>query len=61
MSQQKMMKQRHDMDAACNFSEKKGMRKEMREQGLSKMSNYLFMKQEMARIDKERQLDQETS
>jgi hypothetical protein len=41
------------------WSDRKQQRKQEREYGLQKMNEYLFLKNEQARLDKERQLEQE--
>lgn len=39
------------------WSERKQQRKQEREYGLQKMNEFLFLKNEQARLDKERQLE----
>jgi len=53
------MKARFDHESSLQWSEHKQKLKEDRLNGLSQMNHCLFMKQEMARLDKERQLNDE--
>jgi hypothetical protein len=59
MSEQKQMKARFDHEGSLQWSEHKQKLKEDRINGLSQMNHFLFMKQEMARLDKEKQLNDE--
>jgi hypothetical protein len=59
MSEQRQMKARFDHDSSLQWSEHKQKLREDRANGLSQMNHFLFMKQEMARLDKLRQLNDE--
>ena len=59
MSEQRQMKARFDQESSMNWSAHKQKLKEDRMMGLSQMNHFLFMKQEMARLDKLRQLNEE--
>ena len=58
MSEQRQMKARFDQDSSVQWSEHKQKLREDRHMGLTQMNQFLFMKQEMARLDKLRQLNE---
>ena len=58
-SEQRQLKAQMDNQRDTEWNAKKEQIKYDREMGLSKMNGFLFMKQEMARLDKLRQLNEE--
>ena len=58
-SEQKQLKAHMDYQRDTEWNMKKDQIRYEREMGLSKMNGFLFMKQEMARLDKLKQLNEE--